>query len=363
MGPAPRAAGCGRRSPTLIDVGGRVIGPGHPCFVIAEAGVNHNGDPALAKALIDSAADAGADAIKFQSFRADELASPIAPKAPYQVENTGNAGSQIEMLRGLELPDAVFRELRDHSRARGVLFMSTPFDEASADMLHALDVPAFKIGSGELTNTVLLEHVALLGRPVILSTGMSWLSEVETAVRTLQRAGVPGIALLHCVSCYPAAPIDINLRAMETLRSAFGLPVGYSDHSDGTEIGVAAVALGADIIEKHLTLDRALLGPDHRASLDPAAMTSFVTAIRNVEVALGHGRKEPVASERAVADAARRSLVAACFIPAGTVLTAAMLLLRRPGTGLPLSAQSEVIGRAVGIDVEPGTPLTRGMLE
>ncbi len=346
----------------VIDIGGRAAGDGHPCFVIAEAGVNHNGSPDLARRLIDAAVAAGADAVKFQSFHADALATASAPKAPYQAENTGSAGTQLEMLRALELDADTFADLCAYSDTRAIRFLSTPFDERSADMLAALGVPAFKISSGELTNTQLLAHVARFGRPLILSTGMALLSEVEVAVATAREAGAEQIALLQCVSAYPAPPADVNLRAMLTMRTAFRCPTGYSDHTDGTAVGLAAVALGACIIEKHLTLDRRLPGPDHRASLEPDGFRAFVAAIREVEASLGDGCKRPAPSEQLVAEAARRSLVAACAIPEGAVLTASMIVARRPGSGIAPTALTEVIGRRTCHAIDAGAVLTWEML-
>lgn len=347
----------------VIDIAGRPVGDGHPCFVIAEAGVNHNGSPDLARQLIDAAAEAGADAVKFQSFHAEVLATASAPKAPYQVETTGAAGTQLEMLRALELDGTVFADLCGYCETRRIRFLSTPFDEESADMLAGLGVPAFKISSGELTNVQLLAHVARFGKPLIVSTGMASMSEVETAVRTVRAAGGTQLALLQCVSSYPAAPRDVNLRAMATLRATFGCPTGYSDHTDGIAVGLAAAALGACIIEKHLTLDRRMPGPDHRASLEPDAFRAFVTAIRDVEASLGDGCKRPVASEEAVALAARRSLVAARPIPQGTVLTASMLVARRPGHGITPAALADVVGRQTRRAIEAGSVLTWEMLQ
>ena len=345
-----------------IDIAGRKVGPGQPCFIIAEAGVNHNGDVKLAKRLINVAAEAGADAVKFQTFKAERMVSVTAPKAEYQLQTTDAAESQLEMLQHLELSPEAHRELHAYCQERGVLFMSTPFDEESIDLLDELGVPVFKIGSGEITNWPFLEYVARKGKPIILSTGMSYLSEVDEAVRVIRDAGCDQLVLLHCVSNYPADPADANLRAVQTMAMAFGVPVGYSDHTPGIEVALAAVALGACVIEKHFTLDRSLSGSDHRASLEPDELTALVQGIRTVEAALGHGRKEPAASEANTAAVARKSLVAARDIPAGTKLTEGLIAIKRPGTGLPPAMRLYLIGRTVRMGIPAETLLTLEML-
>ncbi len=348
---------------TGISIGSRQVGPGLPCFLIAEAGVNHNGDPDLARRLVDAAVAAGADAVKFQTFSAERLATAAAPQADYQRRNTGIEESQRAMLHRLELTAEAHRELMARCRERGILFLSSPFDEEGADLLDALGVLAFKIPSGEITNTPFLAHVARKGKPLILSTGMSTLAEVDTAVTIIRQAGNPPLALLQCVSNYPAAPEDINLRAMATLREAFQVPVGYSDHADGIEIALGAVALGACIIEKHFTLDRALPGPDHKASLEPAELAAMVQGIRRVELALGDGVKRPANGERNTASVARKSLVAAGDLPAGCVLRRDHLAIRRPGTGLPPGRLESVLGRRLRRALAAGAVLTEDLLE
>ncbi len=328
-----------------VTTGSLSIGPNFPCFVIAEAGVNHNGDLELARRLVDVAAEAGADAVKFQTFRADRLVSPTAPKAAYQRQTTDAGESQLDMLRRLELSPAAHRELNDYCRQRGLIFLSTPFDEESADLLDELDVLAFKIGSGEVTNHPFLEYVARKGKPIILSTGMSYLSEVDEAVRVLRDAGCEQLILLHCVSSYPAAPADANLKAIQTLAAAFGVPVGYSDHTPGIEVALAAVALGACVIEKHFTLDRNLPGPDHRASLEPPELRALISGVRTVERALGDGIKRPVPAEADTRAVARRSLAARVDIPAGVIVEAGMLTALRPADGIPPGLIRRVIGR------------------
>jgi N-acetylneuraminate synthase/N,N'-diacetyllegionaminate synthase len=346
-----------------VNIEGRQVGPGHPVFIIAEAGVNHNGDPEMARQLVHVAVAAGADAVKFQTFRADSVASAEAPKAEYQVETTGNAETQLEMLRRLELSPEAHREIQAHCRRNQIMFLSTPFDEAAADLLEELDVPAFKISSGDLTNLPLLEHIARKGKPLILSTGMSNLDEVADAVKAVRGAGCDQLVLLHCVTNYPAGAADINLRAMRTMTEAFGVPVGYSDHTNGIEISLAAVALGACVIEKHFTLDRDLPGPDHRASLEPAELAAMVQGIRKIELALGDGRKVPTDAELKTAKVARRSLFAAENIPAGAKLTRQMISVKRPGTGLAPALTDSLVGRTARANIVADTMLSRDMFE
>lgn len=328
-------------------IGGRAVGEGEPVFVVAEAGVNHNGDPALARRMVDGAAEAGADAVKFQTFRSAALVTRDAPKAAYQAETTGRAGGQRQMLERLELGLDIHAELKERCARRGVLFFSSPFDEESADMLAALGVELFKVPSGEITNLRFLRHLAAKRRPIILSTGMSTLDEVAAAVAAIRGAGDPPLALLHCLSAYPAPVEEMNLRAMDTLRARFGCPVGLSDHTPGLEIAIAAVARGAAIVEKHFTLDTRLPGPDHRASLEPGELAGLVRAIRHVEAALGDGEKRPMPSEADTRRVARKSLVAARAIPAGQRLTADLVTVKRPGTGVSPADLDRVLGRTV----------------
>lgn len=332
--------------------------PAGRTFVIAEAGVNHNGDPALAVRLVDAAADAGADAVKFQTFSADSLASAAAPKAAYQMRTTSGDETQLEMLRRLELSREGHELALARAQKRGLRFLSTPFDEGSADLLESLGVPAFKLPSGEVTNHPLLRHVARKGRPVILSTGMSTLDEVREAVAALRGAGCKELILLHCVSNYPADPKDANLRAMKTLADAFGVPVGWSDHTPGSTTAVAAVALGAAVVEKHFTLDKALPGPDHAMSLDPAELKAFVAALREAAGALGDGVKAPRPCEEPIRLVARRSLVLRRALKKGAVLAKADLDAKRPGSGLPPSRADEMVGRTLARDKAADEPLT-----
>jgi N,N'-diacetyllegionaminate synthase len=316
-------------------------------FIIAEAGVNHNGSLDLALRLVDAAKASGADAVKFQTFRADLLATRSAHKAPYQERTTANVESQFEMLQRLQLDAAAHRCLIDHCRQVGIQFLSSPFDAQSADLLATMDLPLYKVPSGEITNLPFLQHLAAKGRPLILSTGMSTLGEVEEAVHVLQAAGARQLTLLHCVTEYPAPYAEVNLRAMQTLKAAFGLPVGYSDHTLGIEVAVAAVALGAEVIEKHFTLDRSLPGPDHSASLEPDELQQMVAAIRHVEAALGNGIKTPAPCELPNLPVARKSVVAARSLPTGHLLVTGDLDIKRPGNGLAPKLLPTLIGRTL----------------
>jgi N,N'-diacetyllegionaminate synthase len=322
------------------------------CFVIAEAGVNHNGSADRALELAEVAARAGADAVKFQTFRAEELVAPGAPRAAYQARNLGD-GDQYSMLRSLELPERAYDELYRRCAALGIEFMSTPFDAASAAMLVALGMKRIKIGSGEITNLPMLRGLAALARPLILSTGMSTLDEVGEAVAAIREqwetngtaAGGDMLTLLHCTSNYPAEPQDVNLRAMRTMRERFDVPVGYSDHTAGTAVAVAAVALGASAIEKHFTLDRGLPGPDHKASLEPQQLAQMVSEIRAIECALGNGVKAPAPSELPVRELVRRSVTLVRAVKAGDVIGMSDVALRRPASGIAPRDLERVIGR------------------
>jgi len=349
-----------------------------PVLVIAEAGVNHNGSLEMARRLIDAAADAGADLVKFQSFRAELLVTRRAEKAAYQVTNTGQDGDQLAMLKGLELSLEDTRAVVEHCRDRGIRFMSTAFDMPSLHFLAGLDMPAVKIPSGDLTYGPMLLAAARLGRPLIVSTGMATLGEVDEALSViafgLTRDGDPAdrtaleaarfsaegqaalehaVTLLHCTTQYPAPPKAVNLRAMDAMAEAFGLRVGYSDHTSGTAVSVAAVARGATVIEKHFTLDRTLPGPDHAASLEPAELASMIADVRTVEAALGSARKGPDAIEVPNRRIARRSLVAARPIAAGTKMVADDLTAKRPADGLCPMRRWDLIGRVADRDYDP----------
>ena len=316
-------------------------------LIIAEAGVNHNGDLALAKRLIDVAAEAGADLVKFQTFNADRLATRSAQKASYQIQSADDSESQHEMLRRLELTESMHQELIAHCAVRNIGFFSTGFDIESVDLLVSLGQDKFKIPSGEITNLPYLRHIGRFGKMVILSTGMATMGDIESAIVALEQAGTPRarITVLHCTTEYPTPMAEVNLRAMQSIRAAFGVAVGYSDHTPGIEIAIAAVALGAGVIEKHFTIDRNLPGPDHKASLEPAELRAMITAIRNIELAFGDGVKRPSASERKNMAVARRSLVAACAIRAGEPFSASNLAVKRPGTGISPMQWNDVVGR------------------
>ena len=351
-------------------------------FVIAEAGVNHDGDPASALDLIDVAADAGADAVKFQTFRADEVAAADTPKAGYQMRTTDPAESQLAMLKKLELTPEMHRPLIERCRTRGIEFMSTPFDAESLRFLVSdAGMTRIKVPSGEIVNGPLLLAAARTGKPIIVSTGMSALAEVADALAVLTwgatRPEAPAslaalraafdetgatplagrVTLLHCTSQYPAPAEDANLKAMATMRDAFGLPVGLSDHTLGTAVPVAAAALGATVIEKHFTLDRSAAGPDHAASLEPGELADMIRAIRTIEAAMGDGVKVPRPSELDTRDVARRSLVALRDIAAGETLDAGNVGARRPGAGASPMRTWEVVGRAAARDIAAGRPI------
>lgn len=331
-------------------------------FVIAEAGVNHNGDVALARALVDAAVAAGADAVKFQTFVVDRLVTRQAATAAYQQRATGGETSQHDMLARLELSRADHDMLFAYCASREIEFMSTPFDPESALYLKRLGVRRLKISSGDVTNLPMLRVVGGLGLPVILSTGMADMAEVEAAVETLRDAGVADLALLQCVSNYPADPAQTNLRVMDTFAAAFRTPVGLSDHSPGIAVAIAAVARGASYIEKHFTVDRSLPGPDHQASLLPDELRDLVTAVRQVEAALGDGVKRPAPSELPIREVARKSLVAARDLPAGIALGPEDLVILRPGTGLSPAALPLVLGRRTARAIAHHTPITEDML-
>lgn len=326
-------------------------------LIIAEAGVNHNGDVGLAKELIAAAAEAGADLVKFQTFTAKNLVSTSAAKAEYQKITTSSRESQFEMLQKLELSREDHVALIEMCRACGVGFFSTAFDLQSFDLLVELGcLDRVKVPSGELTNLPLLRYVSRLRKPLLLSTGMANLGEIEAAIETIESAGTPRelVTILHCTSEYPTPMEEVNLRAIVAMRKAFGVNVGYSDHTNGIEIPIAAVALGATIIEKHFTLDRNLPGPDHRASIEPDELKAMVEGIRNIERALGDGVKRPSPSELKNIPVVRKSLVAIRAIRAGTPFTADNVGPRRPGTGISPMRWDEVMGRYAPRDFSVG---------
>jgi len=341
------------------DERGAMSGPAAHVFVIAEAGVNHNGSLSTALELVDAAAAAGADAVKFQSFRARSLATAAAPRAAYQRETTGSSAGQLAMLAALELSADDHRRLADHCRERGIEFLSAPFDAESVELLAMLGLRRLKVPSGQLLDLPFLRRVAALGLPLIVSTGMATLSEVGAALAALEAAGCPRtrVTVLHCSTEYPTPLADVNLTAMVTMRETFGVAVGYSDHTEGIVVAVAAAALGARVIEKHLTLDRGQQGPDHRASLEPGAFAELVQGVRAVGVALGDGVKRPTAAELDNAAAARTSIVAARVIAPGETLTADNLTTKRPGTGLSPLRWDDVVGRVASRAYAPDDPI------
>jgi N,N'-diacetyllegionaminate synthase len=324
-------------------------------LIIAEAGVNHNGSIQLAKKLIDAAKDAGADVVKFQTFKAEAIVTNTAKKAKYQSVNTNAAESQVEMLKRLELSTGDHASLMDYCKSIDIIFLSTAFDIESLDFLLKLKLPFFKIPSGEITNLPFLRHIGESGRSIVLSTGMSTLDEIGNALSLLIKAGTKknNITVLHCNTEYPTPMEDVNLRAMLTIKNSFNVKVGYSDHTLGIEIPIAAVALGATIIEKHFTLDRNMQGPDHRASLEPAELKAMVAAIRNIEKALGDGEKYPSPSELLNLPIVRKSIVAKKALKKGEIFSENNLSVKRPGTGVSPMKWDSYLGKASDKNYEP----------
>lgn len=324
-------------------------------FVIAEAGVNHNGSLELAKKLVDVAADAGADAVKFQTFKADKLVSKTAQKADYQKQTTAEDESQYEMIKKLELDEDAHRILISYCKEKSIMFLSTPFDHDSIDLLNGFGMPIFKIPSGEITNLPYLRHIGGLDKEVILSTGMADLGEVEDALNVLVGEGIlkEKITVLHATTEYPCPIDEVNLRAMQTMQNAFGVKVGYSDHTKGIEVPIAAVAMGASVIEKHFTLDCAMEGPDHKASLEPDELKAMVRAIRNIDQAIGDGIKKASKSEAKNIPISRKSIVAARPIKAGEVFCSDNLAVKRPGAGINPMRWDEIIGQVAQRDYLP----------
>ena len=324
-------------------------------FIIAEAGVNHNGSIELAKQLIDVAVEAGVDAVKFQTFKAEKLVSKNAQKANYQKENMNNSDdSQFSMLKNLELDVATHNELIAYCNAKNIMFLSTPFDHDSIDLLHDLQLPIFKIPSGEITNLPYLRHIGSLQKKVILSTGMADIGEIEDALDILTNAGTKkeNITVLHANTMYPTPMEDVNLNAMLTIGNTFDVAYGYSDHTLGIEVDIAAVALGASVIEKHFTLDKSMEGPDHKASLEPHELKAMVQGIRNIELALGSRVKKPSPSETPNIEVARKSIVASCSIKKGEKLSEDNLAIKRAGNGISPMRWDEVIGTVAQKDYE-----------
>ena len=347
----------------MFKIGNKIIGDEKATFIIAEAGVNHNGDIVLAKQLVDKAVIAGVDAIKFQTFKTEKLVTEYADMAEYQKDNIGKVDSQLNMLKKLELTYDDFIELQEHCRLNEIMFLSTPFDFESADFLASIGMEAFKISSADLTNIPFLEHIAKFNKPIILSSGMATLSEVEEAISALYSIGNKEVAVLHCTSNYPAKLQNVNLNAMNTIKNAFKIVSGYSDHTEGITIPIAAVAMGGNIIEKHFTLDKNMEGPDHKASLSPIELKEMVQAIRSVEIALGTGIKMYNPSEVDTMKAARKSIVAARYIKAGELISLGDLDYKRPGTGLLPKFYVDIIGRLATKDIKADEQIAFNMVE
>ena len=314
-------------------------------FIIAEAGVNHNGNIETARKLVDVAVKAGADAVKFQTFKAEKLVCRDARKADYQLETTDRAESQFDMLKKLELTPKMHEQLMEYCQQKGIMFLSTPFDIDSMHYLISLGVDIIKLPSGEITNYPLLREAGRTGKRIIISSGMSTMNEVREAVQILKSSGSSDVTVLHCNTEYPTPYADVNLRAMLTLKEKLNVPAGYSDHTQGIEIPIAAATMGADVIEKHFTLDKNMEGPDHKASLEPDELEAMIRAIRNIENALGDGQKEPSESEKRNISIVRKSVIAKCDIEAGELFTEDNLTTKRPGTGISPMHWDQVIGQ------------------
>jgi N,N'-diacetyllegionaminate synthase len=327
-----------------IKIGNKLIGEKQPCFIIGEAGVNHNGKLSIAKKLVDVAVDAGVDAVKFQTFTAETLVTKEASIAPYAQRAIGREMKQQQLIEKLELAYKDFRILKTYCDTKGIIFLSTPHSFDAIDFLEDI-VPAYKFGSGDITNTPALQHAAKKGKPMVLGTGMATLQEIKHAVYSIRAKKNTQIILLHCTTSYPCPLEDVNLRAMLTLKNTLGCLVGYSDHSLGTLVPIMAVALGASVLEKHFTLDKKLPGPDHQASLEPRALKQMVTDIRNVETVLGSYEKKPTKSEMQIMKLVRKSIVANQDIKRGTTIKNHMLSIKRPGIGLKPDELKKIIGK------------------
>ncbi len=344
-------------------LGDKPIGDDKPAFIIAEAGVNHNGNRILAEKLIRKAKECGADCIKFQTFKAERIVTRKSPKAAYQLKTTDPTESQLDMLKKLELTDDDYNELIRICREEDIIFMSTPYNIEDVDFLNELGVSAFKVASGQAVEPHFLEYIAKKDKPVLLSTGMCNLSEVDEAVRTIRGSGNDKLVLLQCTTNYPSTIEDTNLRAMVSMRNAFDVLVGYSDHTENLITAITAAALGASVIERHFTLDKSMHGPDHSSSSDPSEFAQLVRNVRDVEKCLGSSLKAPTSLETTNALAMRRSIVASQDIRAGSVLSHGNLTLKRPATGLLGNQLYHVLGRRAAIDISAGTFIDFGMVQ
>ncbi len=344
-----------------IEIGDRKIGPGQPCFIIAEAGVNHNGDIRLALELVEAAKDAGADAIKFQLFRVEEQISGSAPTAEYQKEHTGSA-NMTEMAKTYDLAWDAHYQILDHCHLNDIQYMASCFDTQAVDFYIGLGGQAIKVGSGELTNHPLLDYMSGKGIPILLSTGMSTLGEIEDAVSCIREAGNSPLALFHCVSNYPTVPESANLRAIQTLERTFSVPTGFSDHTLGSSTAIAAVALGACMLEKHFTLDKQLPGPDHAMSMSLKELKNYIDLVRQTEASLGDGRKELQPGESEVQKVARRSVVSTRLIRAGEAIDASNTALKRPATGIEPRFRASLFGRIAADNIPADMPISWDML-
>lgn len=347
----------------FINIQGRTIGIGEPAWIIAEAGVNHNGDLRLALELVHAAKESGADCVKFQTFRAEDLVSRSSPKAQYQLETTDPGQSQFDMLKTLELQMEDFARLKEECDKIGICFLSTPYNVGDVDLLESIGTPAYKIASAMSVEPHLLRHVAKTGKPMLVSTGMCTLDEVQTSVNVMRNAGNDQILLFQCTTDYPARIEDANLLAMQTISKATGALVGYSDHSEGFTASIAAIAMGACAIERHFTLDRGMAGPDHQASSDPLQFRQLVQAIREVEAAMGWQEKRPSSREMANRAAMRRSIVAARPLAKGTQLTEADIAFKRPLSGLPPQDYEALLGKRLRTDMLLDQPFTWELVE
>ncbi|HXG54322.1 MAG TPA: N-acetylneuraminate synthase family protein [Vicinamibacterales bacterium] len=341
-----------------LRIGDRLVGSGEPPYVIAEAGSNHNRDFGTALALIDAAAEAGADAVKFQTFTADALVARTSDPIATLTDEFSKYGRTVhEMFAAAEMPLEWLAKLKDHATGRGITFLSTPFDERSADVLADLDMPAYKVASYEVVHLPLIRHIARKGKPVLISTGMASLGEIEEAIGAVRAEGNDQIAIFHCPIGYPVPPEHVNLAVLDTLRQVFDIPVGLSDHTRGIAVPVAAVARGASLIEKHYTLDAGQAGPDHGFAIEPHELAGLVAGCREAFIAIGDGRKVCLPSEQLHYVRGRRSLFAAVPIPAGTVVTEDMLAILRPGTGLAPRFREAIVGRRARRDISAFDPI------